>query len=44
VVNTEGAWRIRKREKSPVIEVFKIEESGHGDILSSNFVASRTKQ
>lgn len=44
VVNTEGTWRIRKREKSPVIEVFKIEESGNGDILSSNFVAWRTKQ
>lgn len=44
VVNTEGTWRIRKREKSPVIEVFKIEESGNGNILSSNFVAWRTKQ
>ncbi|GAM40798.1 hypothetical protein TCE0_041r13421 [Talaromyces pinophilus] len=44
VINTEGTWRIRKREKSPVIEVFKIEESGHGDILSSNFVKWRTRQ
>ncbi|KAF4988165.1 hypothetical protein F66182_16709, partial [Fusarium sp. NRRL 66182] len=44
VANTEGTWRIRKREKSPVIEVFKIEESGNGNILSSNFVAWRTKQ
>ncbi|CRG88758.1 Decapping nuclease rai1 [Talaromyces islandicus] len=44
VVNTDGTWRIRKREKSPVIEVFKLEESGHGDILSSKFKAWRTKQ
>lgn len=44
VVNTEGTWRIRKRERSPVIEVFRIEESGHGDILSSNFTEWRAKQ
>ncbi|KAL8720728.1 MAG: hypothetical protein Q9225_002462 [Loekoesia sp. 1 TL-2023] len=25
-----GMWRIRKREKVPVIEVFKVEESGYG--------------
>jgi RAT1-interacting protein len=44
VVNTDGTWRIRKREKSPVIEVFKLEESGHGDILSSKFREWRMKQ
>lgn len=37
VVQGEGVWRIRKLEKSHVIEVFKIEESGHGEILSSAF-------
>lgn len=37
VVQGDGVWRIRKLEKSHVIEVFKIEESGHGDILSSGF-------
>ncbi|KAL9601856.1 MAG: hypothetical protein Q9219_002208 [cf. Caloplaca sp. 3 TL-2023] len=36
-----GVWRIRKREKGPVIEVSKIEESGHGDILSREFVEWR---
>lgn len=39
----EGVWRIRRRDNSPVIEVFKIEDSGHGDILSSDFVKWRTE-
>ncbi|KAJ5491619.1 Decapping nuclease rai1 [Penicillium diatomitis] len=41
VVQGEGVWRIRKLEKSHVIEVFKIEETGHGDILSSSFKSWR---
>ncbi|KAL8972837.1 MAG: hypothetical protein Q9183_000312 [Haloplaca sp. 2 TL-2023] len=36
-----GVWRIRKREKAPVIEVFKVEESGSGDILSREFLEWR---
>ncbi|KAI4127831.1 MAG: hypothetical protein LQ338_003011 [Usnochroma carphineum] len=36
-----GVWRIRKREKMPVIEVFKVEERGYGDILSKEFVEWR---
>lgn len=40
-ITTEGVWRIRKAEQSPCIEVFKLEESGHGDILSSEFVRWR---
>lgn len=42
-IQQDGTWRIRKQEKSPVIEVFKIEESGHGDILSSAFTTWRTQ-
>lgn len=38
----DGTWRIRKLEKSPVIEVFKVEERGHGDILSPAFSAWRS--
>ena len=38
-----GVWRIRRRERSPVIEVFKQEESGYGDILLPAFVEWRTK-
>ncbi|KAF9892179.1 decapping endonuclease targeting mRNA [Aspergillus nanangensis] len=41
-IQEEGTWRIRKSEKSSVIEVFKIEESGTGDIISSSFAAWRT--
>lgn len=39
---TGGVWRIRKREKAPMVEVFKVEESGHGDILSPDFIEWRT--
>ncbi|KAL2786056.1 RAI1 like PD-XK nuclease-domain-containing protein [Aspergillus keveii] len=38
-----GTWRLRKAEKSYVIEVFKVEETGTGDILSEAFLAWRTK-
>jgi RAT1-interacting protein len=41
-INREGTWRIRKQEKSSVIEVFQVEEQGHGDILSPAFKAWRT--
>ena len=40
-INTDGVWRIRRRERSQVIEVFKKEESGYGDILSREFVEWR---
>ncbi|KAL8905428.1 MAG: hypothetical protein Q9171_006663 [Xanthocarpia ochracea] len=39
----DGVWRIRKKEKATVIEVFKIEESGHGDILSHDFFTWRLR-
>jgi len=42
-ITTDGVWRIRRRDKSSVIEVFKHEESGCGDILSQEFVAWRKK-
>jgi len=41
-IDTDGVWRIRKREKSPVLEVFKLEESGTGNLLSDAFVEWRT--
>ena len=40
-ITTNGVWRIRRRERSPVIEVFKNEESGYGDILPPEFVEWR---
>ena len=36
-------WRIKKREKVPVLEVFKVEESGTGDILSQHFLDWRVQ-
>ncbi|KAI4178555.1 MAG: hypothetical protein L6R41_008334 [Letrouitia leprolyta] len=39
-----GIWRIRKREKVPVVEIFKVEESGYGDILLENFVKLRNRE
>jgi RAT1-interacting protein len=40
-VTEEGVYRIRRREKSGVIEVFKIEEQGTGKILSDEFLQWR---
>lgn len=42
-VVSEGVWRIRRREKSGVVEVYKIEEVGHGEILSEEFINWRIK-
>ncbi|KAL8701241.1 MAG: hypothetical protein Q9224_000586, partial [Gallowayella concinna] len=39
----DGVWRIRKREKATVVEVFRLEERGHGDILSQEFVEWRSR-
>ena len=41
-ITTNGVWRIRRRERSSVIEVFKNEESGYGDILHPEFVEWRS--
>jgi len=40
----DGVWKIRRGEGSPVIEVFKNEESGYGDILSREFLSWRSGQ
>ncbi|KAH8588382.1 protein RAI1 [Bisporella sp. PMI_857] len=42
-VNDDGVYRIQRKERSPNIEVFKIEETGHGDILSDEFINWRIK-
>jgi len=41
VITDDGVWRIRKCENVPVLEVFKLEETGHGDILSPVFIEWR---
>ncbi|KZF21301.1 rai1 protein [Xylona heveae TC161] len=42
-IQSDGVWRIRRKEKSPVIEVFKLEDSGYGSILSPEFVQWRNQ-
>ncbi|KAK5627212.1 hypothetical protein RRF57_002927 [Xylaria bambusicola] len=42
-INDEGVWRIRRRAGSPTIEVFKVEEVGHGSILTEEFINWRIK-
>ena len=39
----DGVWRLRRVPRATVIEVSKIEESGHGNILSEDFLASRAR-
>ncbi|RGP77392.1 rai1 [Fusarium longipes] len=42
-INDEGVWRIKREPQSPTIELFKVEETGHGDILSDDFKNWRIK-
>ncbi|UKZ93925.1 decapping endonuclease targeting mRNA [Trichoderma asperellum] len=42
-VNDEGVWRISRRANSPIIEVYKAEETGHGNILTDEFKNWRIK-
>lgn len=42
-ISGDGVWRIRRREKSTIIEVFKVEETGHGGIISDDFINWRIK-
>lgn len=39
----DGVWRIRRKERTPVIEISKHEETGHGDIVSDEFINWRIK-
>jgi RAT1-interacting protein len=42
-ITGDGVWRIRRKERSSTIEVFKHEETGHGDILPDDFINWRIK-
>ncbi|KAI0434509.1 RAI1 like PD-XK nuclease-domain-containing protein [Xylaria sp. FL1042] len=42
-INDEGVWKIRRRAGSSTIEVFKVEEVGHGSILTEQFINWRIK-
>ncbi|KAI1310036.1 RAI1 like PD-XK nuclease-domain-containing protein [Xylaria venustula] len=42
-INDEGVWKIRRRAGSSTIEVFRVEEAGHGNVLTDNFINWRIK-
>lgn len=42
-ITDEGVWRIRRRPRSQTIEVFQVEEVGHGDVLTDEFINWRIK-
>ncbi|RMZ83657.1 hypothetical protein DV738_g987, partial [Chaetothyriales sp. CBS 135597] len=42
-ITTNGVWRIQRRTKEPVIRVFKVEETGTGQILSQHFLSWRAQ-
>lgn len=42
-ITDEGVWRIKRRPRSAEIEVFKVEEVGHGDIITDDFMNWRIK-
>lgn len=43
LAGSDGVWRIRRQASSPEIEVFQIEETGHGNILPDTFLNWRIK-
>ncbi|KAK8100918.1 dhp1-interacting protein [Apiospora kogelbergensis] len=43
VINDDGVWRIRRAPGSKQIEVTRVEEAGHGKILTDDFINWRIK-
>lgn len=43
-ITGEGVWRIRRGERSSIIELFKYEETGYGGILPLEFVEWRGRK
>ncbi|KAK7935751.1 protein RAI1 [Apiospora marii] len=43
VINDDGVWRIRRAPGSKHIEVSRVEEAGHGKILTDDFINWRIK-
>ncbi|KAF3483613.1 uncharacterized protein GIQ15_02937 [Arthroderma uncinatum] len=43
IVNSDGVWTIRKAAKSNHIEVCKVQETGHGNILTPEFIEWRSQ-
>jgi RAT1-interacting protein len=38
VINSDGVWRIQRKDRSNVIQVFKTEIPGYGKIISEEFL------
>ena len=43
VITGDGVWRVRRRPRSPVIEVYKVEETGHGKIVTDELINWRIR-
>lgn len=43
VITDDGVWRIGRKPRSGIIEVWKVEETGHGRILTDDFINWRIK-
>ncbi|MCJ1375485.1 decapping endonuclease targeting mRNA [Loxospora ochrophaea] len=43
-ITTDGVYRIRRKRAAYTIDVFKLEETGSGDILSQDFLAWRNNR
>ncbi|KAK4167980.1 RAI1 like PD-XK nuclease-domain-containing protein [Cladorrhinum sp. PSN259] len=42
-VNDDGVWRIRRQKGASEIEVWRVEEAGHGEVLTEEFMNWRIK-
>ena len=42
-ITDEGVWRIKRRPRSAEIEVYRVEEVGHGNIITDEFMNWRIK-
>jgi RAT1-interacting protein len=40
-MTSPGVWRIRRQERSPIIEVSKVADHGTGNVISQDFLKWR---
>jgi hypothetical protein len=41
IMTSPGVWRIRRSERSPIIELTKVADHGTGNVISENFLKWR---
>lgn len=39
----DGVWRITRKQNSQLIEVYRVEDQGHGEIITPEFLEWRTQ-